>query len=469
MTKDNLVERLAALPQLAGIPREELEWLASHGSVKVFEAGHVVAPKGKPIVVLWILLSGHVAIRVDRGAGLRHAMSWRTGDVGGMLPYSRMTGPPGDNRAEERTEGFELSTEHFTEMINRCPKFTALCVHRMIDRARSFNTSDLQDEKMMSLGRLAAGLAHEINNPASATVRSVKLLRQVLPSSDTASRELGMAELSEEALKAIEKVRTSCIAERVIGRSPIEQSDRHDEITEWLSSQKCDEEIADTLAETAVTIDELDSLAAALPRESIESALRWVSAGCTTYRLAIEIENAASRIHELVAAVKNFSYMDNLAGPELVDIGPGLRDTIKVMESKAKAKSATIKLNIDENLPRVYATGGELNQVWLNVIDNALDAIPDSGEIEISACRELDMVVVHVIDNGPGIPKDVMPHIFDPFFTTKQPGQGTGLGLDIARRLLRRYQGDIEFQSRPGRTDCRVSLIPDIPDPFDEK
>ncbi len=173
----------------------------------------------------------------------------------------------------------------------------------------------------------------------------------------------------------------------------------------------------------------------------------------------MDIQQAATRIYELVAAVKKFTYMDNLAGPELVDVEPGLRDTIRVLASKVKSKGASITLEVEANLPRVRATGGELNQVWMNLIDNALDAIPQSGNIHISARRELDHVLVCVTDDGSGIPSDVMPRIFDPFFTTKSPGRGTGLGLEITRRLVRRYQGDISVQSRPGQTEFRVSLV----------
>ncbi|MBE0594732.1 MAG: hypothetical protein IH616_20285, partial [Gemmatimonadales bacterium] len=217
------------------------------------------------------------------------------------------------------------------------------------------------------------------------------------------------------------------------------------------------------LSETAVTIQELDSLAGVVSGETLEPALRWIATSCETHSLAIDIERAAGRIYELVAAVKKFTYMDNLAGGDSVDVESGLQDTIRIMTSKAKAKGATITLDVEADLPRVHATGGELNQIWLNLIDNALDAIPESGRVAVSARAELGRVVVRVVDDGPGIPPDDLPRIFDPFFTTKPPGQGTGLGLDIARRLLRLHHGDITVQSRPGQTEFRVSLLVDQP------
>ena len=245
--------------------------------------------------------------------------------------------------------------------------------------------------------------------------------------------------------------------------SAVQQADREDEIAAWLERHQVDPEHAEPLADTAVTIDVLDMLARAAAGDTLDAALRWIAAGCATHSLAMDIEQAATRIHELVAAIKRFSYMDGRTGPEPIDLEPGLRDTIRVLAAKAKAKGAAITLEVAPDLPRVLATGGELNQVWLNLIDNALDAIPESGHVAVSAVAELDRVVVRVVDDGPGIPEEARPRIFDPFFTTKPPGQGTGLGLDIARRLLRLHHGDITVESRPGRTEFRVSLVVDPP------
>ena len=193
--------------------------------------------------------------------------------------------------------------------------------------------------------------------------------------------------------------------------------------------------------------------------DTLEAVLRWIAVACETHSLAADMKMAATRIHELVASVKRFTQMDNLSAPEDVDVETGLRDTVRVIASKARAKNVAVTLDIEPDLPRVRATSGELNQVWLNLIDNAIEAIQGSGRIDITARRELDRVVVRVVDDGPGIPPDVEPRIFDAFFTTKPPGQGIGLGLEITRRLVRRYKGDIDVQSRPGRTEFRVSLL----------
>ncbi len=459
MADADLVSRLAALPTLAAIPRAELEWIVAHGWPYLGEAGDLLARKGEPIDHLYILLEGHIAVRVDRGAGLRRAMEWRTGDTTGLLPYSRMTSPPGDTYLEERTELLLVHHDHFPGMIRSCPSFTAMCVHTMLDRARGFNTSDLQDEKMISLGKLAAGLAHELNNPASATVRGAKLLLTGLTEAEEAARALGAAGLTDAQLADIDAMRSVCLAKPLdVVLSPIQQVDREDGIAAWLERHESDPGHAGALAATAVTIEALDMLAEAVPAETLDVALRWVASGCSMHALAVDVERAATRIHDLVAAVKRFTHMDHLAGPDYVAVEGGLRDTIRVVASKARSKGVAIALDVEPGLPLVHATGGELNQVWLNLIDNALDAAPQDGHVGIDARRELDRVVVRVVDDGPGIAPEALPMIFDPFFTTKPPGQGTGLGLDIARRLLGRWHGELSVDSKPGRTEFRVSL-----------
>ena len=456
----DLVTRLAAHRTLGAAPRAQLEWLASRGTLLRFPAGEVMRRVREEIDALWIVLEGQISIRVDRGAGPRKVMEWRAGDVTGMLPYSRAKVTPGETRSDEATAVLAIHRDHFPELIRDCHEVTAALVHNMLDRARHFTSTDLHDEKMLALGRLAAGLAHELNNPASAVVRSAGSLIASLAEAEGSARALGAARLSTAQLGALDRVRGSCLAERVKGvRSPIEQADREDEIIGWLDRHGADTRAGESLAESAVTFEALDELAQVLEGPALDAALRWLAAGCATRSLASQIESAASRIHAIVAAVKGFTYMDE-AVPMPVDVGRGLADTITVMENKAKGRSASMALDLEPDLPAIQGYGGELNQVWLNLVDNALDAVPEGGRVEISVARDRhrDAVVVRVVDNGPGIPDDIRERIFDPFFTTKPFGQGTGLGLDITRRLVRRHDGFIDINSRAGRTEFRVTL-----------
>jgi signal transduction histidine kinase len=461
MTDPALVDRLAALPNLAEIPRSELAWLATHGAIEVYEAGELMAHKGRLIDKLWVILSGRVTVRVDHGAGPRLVMGWGEGEVSGMLPYSRMKGPPGNNQAESLTEALAIHQDQFREMIHACPKFTAYTVHLMLDRARNFNTSEMQDEKMVSLGRLSAGLAHELNNPASAIVRGAKLVRQGLSETDQASRALGAAGVGAEAMKFIEALCARGMADAGGGvLSPLQFAEREDEIAAWLDAHGCDGSHAATLAETGVDIDSLEELASLASKEALDPALRWISARSTAASLARDIEQAGTRVHDLVGAVKRFTYMDSRGRPDSVDVEQGLRDTIRVLASKARTQGTSIDLVLEPGLPTVNAAGGELNQVWMNLLDNALDAVGEPGHIEVTGRTERGRVVIRIIDNGEGIPPEILPKIFDPFFTTKPPGQGTGMGLEISRRLVRQYRGEISVQSRPGRTEFAVSLVP---------
>jgi signal transduction histidine kinase len=454
-----LAARLREHRLLGAVPPEELAWVAAHGYVRHFEVGDLLAPHDTPVEGLHIILSGHLAIYVNRGDGRHKVLEWLGGDVSGLLPYSRMKSSPGDVVAEQPSEALTVPKEHFPELILQCPEITATLVHVMVDRARHFTSTDLHDEKMKSLGKLAAGLAHELNNPASAVVRSAKSLVDGLVAAEKASRALGAAQLTPDQRAAVDAVRDACLATRVSGaHSPLEAADRVDAISDWLEAHGADVSVAGDLADTAVTLPALDRLAEALQGEVLDAALRWVAHGCAARSLALEIGTAASRIHELVAAVKGFTHMDRETTAQPTDVGQGLTDTLTVLRAKVKTKSATVAVAVTPDLPPVLAYGGELNQVWVNLIDNALDAVAPGGRVDVSAKREGAKLVVRIADDGPGIPDAVRQRIFDPFFTTKPVGEGTGLGLDIVRRLVNRHDGEIEVASRPGHTVFTVSL-----------
>jgi signal transduction histidine kinase len=454
----SIQDRLSAHRLLVGAPPDQIAWLAARGRLVRLEPGDVVSPKGKPVQGLYIMLSGHMTISVDRGAGPHKVMEWRAGDVGGYLPYSRLVAAPGDVRIEVPSEIFMIPREEIPALIRECYELTAIFVHVMVDRARHFTSNDLHEEKMSSLGKLAAGLAHELNNPASAVARSAQGLKLRLSEVEKASRTLGAARLSEVQQAAVDRARERCLtaAGVTFGRSPVEQADREDSIAEWLKRHHADENAAEALAQSAVTLDALDQLAEALDGEALRATLAWLVAGCATYQLASEIEAAASKIHNLVAAVKGFTYMDQATMPKPVDVGQGLSDTLAVLNAKARGKQVGVNLEVEADLPRIQGFGGELNQVWANLVDNALDAA--SGHVTVAAGRQGQSVVVRVVDDGPGLPAEIRERIFDPFFTTKPVGQGTGLGLDIARRIVQKHQGQIEVDSRPGHTQFSVTL-----------
>ena len=354
MAYTDLVEQLSQHKTLASAPREELTWLASHGEVRHLAEGDVLTTKGAVVESFVVLLTGHIAIFVDRGAGIHKVMEWRAGDVTGMLPYSRMVTPPGDTVAQEPCTILALHRDQLPAMIRECHQVTSILVHKMLDRARAFTSSDLHDEKMASLGKLSAGLAHELNNPAAAIERSAVLLEERLEDAERATRVLGASRLTEAQLAAIDAVRASCLVPSSQGvLSPLQRAEREEAIGDWLDDHDLDSGIAASLAETAVTLDALDRIADAVEGAALDAVLRWAAAGCSVRELASEIQDAAMRISGLVQAIKGFTHMDQATVAESMDLALNLGNTITILRSKARAKSIAVTVEVEPELPRV--------------------------------------------------------------------------------------------------------------------
>jgi signal transduction histidine kinase len=386
-------------------------------------------------------------------------MESKAGDVGGMLPYSRATGAPGYVMVEEPSELFAVHRDHFPAMLRECPSLTAALVHAMIDRVRRFASTDWQDEKMASLGKLAAGISHELNNPASAASRSAKLLGDALDELETATQVLGESNLDARQRGRVAFLRTHGLMPATTGVfSPLERADREDEISAWLQDHGAQTQPAQVLGETGISLELLDELAEDFEGQSLDAVLRWIAARYAVQSLARDVDKAAGKIYDLVSALKRFTYMDKAVVTEPTDVAQGLVDTVSVLATKARSKEVAVKLDVPADLPRVMGYPAELNQVWANLIENALDAVDAHGHVRVCAAAREGAVDVRVIDNGHGIPAELQSRMFDPFFTTKPIGEGTGLGLDIARRIVRAHHGQIVVDSEPGRTEFRVTI-----------
>ena len=432
--------------------------MAARSVLRHLNPGEVLTPaSGEGVAGMYVVLSGRMTITVNRGAGPRKVLEWIGGDLTGFLPYSRIKSPPGDVMVDEPTTVVLLPREHIEALKRECPELTAVCVHVMLDRARVFTSSELHDEKMASLGRLAAGLAHEINNPASAVARNASSLEAALADLDRATRAFCALGLSDAVRKEIESVRVACEGCRT-ELTPIERADRQDAVSDWLAERGATTVEPDRLVDGGWTVEHLNRLGAVVHPKQIGVAVDYLASAQATRRLASDIEHGASRIHELVSAVKRFTYMDQAMVTAPTELGQGLADTVTMLASKARNKDADFRLIVEPNLPKVEAFGGELNQVWTNLIDNALDAIPRGGRVVVSAGRHQDAVIVRVSDNGPGVPPAIRARIFDPFFTTKEVGKGTGMGLDIARRLVTKHRGRIEMRTDETGTVIEVTL-----------
>ena len=458
MTTQELVNILVNHRTLGKAPLEELTWVAEHGVLIHLEPGAVVGKQGEIVDSLYIVFSGRLSTYVSRGIGKRKVFEWTGGDVTGLLPFSRLTISQGETVVDEPTDALSLSRNDLPELTRNCYEVTAIMVHAMTDRTRRFTSSALRDEKLISLGKLASGLAHELNNPASAAIRDAKSLAEALRAAEEAARDLAGAGLTAEQLKELDEVRAILVTSGRPHLSGLALADREETVAGWLRGHDIHSVQPEELARTPITIEALDRLARTLQGESLTAGLRWIAGGASARSIAYDIDRAATRIHALVTSVKGFTHMDRAPVAEPVDIHRGLEDTIAMLDGKAEKKSVAITLTVSRDLPAIQGVGVEINQIWMNLIDNALDAAPDRGHVDVTATQQGTYALVRVVDDGDGIPPDIQERIFDPFFTTKSVGEGTGLGLDIVRRIVDSHRAEIYVESRPGRTEFRVKF-----------
>jgi signal transduction histidine kinase len=344
-------------------------------------------------------------------------------------------------------------------MLQRMPELGQRLVAIMADRIRETTRLETQRDNLMALGKLSAGLAHELNNPAAAAQRATASLRETLETVREASIRLARHALSVEQRELIIQFeRKAGQYTATIPADPLAQSDREERITTWLEARHVPDawKIAPVLADVGVEIPKLESLASQVGDHVVSDALIRIASILTISRLIGEIENSTKRISDLVRAIKEYSYMDQAAMQE-VDLHQGLENTLTILHHRLKNGIRVLR-TYDENLPRICAFGGELNQIWTNLISNAIEAMQGKGELRVRTARELDRVLVEIGDSGPGIPPDVLPHIYEPFFTTKRVGEGTGLGLDTVCRIIRNHHGEIRVSSQPGDTRFQVYL-----------
>jgi PAS domain S-box-containing protein len=321
-------------------------------------------------------------------------------------------------------------------------------------------------EKMAALGKLSAGLAHELNNPAAAAQRAADHMREQLSTLETLAMRMSQHGLDEAAWLRLHQVREAGVDPSIVGEmGPLERADREDAIAGWLDAQGIEEgwEMAPGLVAAGLDASGLDALAVDFPRAALADALAWISHSRAAVELLETIATSARSISDLVGAIKEYSYMDRAPEQE-VDIHDGIENTLRILDHKLKSGPGLVR-DFDRGLPRVVVLASELNQVWTNLIDNAIDAAGPGGEVRIRTFRDGDRIAVEIADNGAGIPPDIQTRIFDPFFTTKDVGKGTGLGLDVARRIVvERSGGELDFRSEPGDTRFWVRLPLRLPE-----
>ena len=453
-------DELRPLAILEGLPDWQLAWFCDHGDKIELGTGDRMSELGQPADFMFIVVIGTVEGYEEIGGEWLTVATIRRGQVTGMLPFSRMTHYPRYAVAVEPSLVLRIKKTDFQEMLTVSHEVGQRLVAQMSDRVRGDVRLEQQREKMVALGRLSAGLAHELNNPAAAVRRAAAGLAEQLARLPALVVGLVRHDVGEAAFTAVDRLRRLARERESPDLSPLDRSGREEEITAWLEGHGAAEawEIAGTLADAGLAVDDLETFAGQVPDAILAAALAWVASGLGADRMVAEIASSAGRISELIASVRSYSHMDRSPEHKPTDVRQGLDNTLTILGHKLKQKNIRLVRDYQDDLPTIPANAGELNQVWTNLIDNAIDAMGDGGQLRIEARSDDSGVDVKVIDDGPGIPDDVRPRIFEPFFTTKGVGEGTGLGLDIAMRIVKTHRGQIDVQSRPGRTEMFVRL-----------
>jgi signal transduction histidine kinase len=448
---------LIRLPVFADLPDDQIAWFLSQTLDIQLKAGDIYMRVGEPVQFMVVVLDGTLQVRGEIN-GEAITFDIKPGTVTGVLPFSRMKISQLTGRAVTDSHVLRFPSSLFPELIQKMPELTQRLVGLMSDRIRETTRIEQQKDRLAGLGKLSAGLAHELNNPASAAKRATGQLREILKKIRDASHELGRRDLTAVQRAEIEKLEASFVQQDGSPPDALAISDLEDQIDSLLRSHGQNDlwQLAADLARKNIKPEALESLFSILDAGTARAALVRIAASVEVAGLLGEIESSTTRISDLVCAIKEYTFMDQ-APVQNVDIVKGLETTLTILNYKLK-KGVVVHRDYPKIPLLINSFGSELNQVWTNIIDNAIDAMSGQGELRVRAYREDPCVVVEIGDNGPGISPEVKDHIFEPFFTTKGVGEGTGLGLDTVQRIVRKHHGNIQVTSKPGDTRFHIYL-----------
>ncbi len=454
---DEIVDFLQSVPDLSAVPREQLEWLVRESEIISYEPGIINRP-GDVFDYLILVLEGKIEVYAFQNGQKKTQMTNSRGAMTGLIPFSRMKSSPVFTEAIGPVKTLSLHRSKFPSLIAHNYELTEVLVHSMVDRVRLFTTNHFQNEKLMSLGKLSAGISHELNNPAAAVLRSAEDLKRVVGTFAASLQVIAPLQPTPQEIESLVGVVQKALHNGFERIPLLERKRRENELSDWLGNNNVETDCEVTFADSGISTDDLERLKQSVSENVFHPFINWLAARLQTEKAIDEIAASSRRISELVQSVKSYTRMDQAQAMDSVCINEGIRNTITMLEYKARRHSVVINADLESDLSYILGFPGELNQIWTNIIDNAIDAMKDGGELTVKTLSMPDHVVFNVIDNGPGIAPENLERIFDPFFTTKDVGEGTGVGLDLVQKVVQQHHGKIEVNSRPGRTEFSIAF-----------
>ena len=454
-------KQLQQFEALVSVPENQLEWLEQNSEIVKYNDGEFIAVEGTKISGPHFILDGEVYIYMKQGNENREITVFGQGNIFGYLPYSRGINSSVHAQAVGAVKLLSFNTDEIRTMMHDHFELTQALVHIMNNRVRDFTTLQQQNDKMAALGKLSAGLAHELNNPAAALVSDSVTLRQHLSSQPLIFKNLTALCLETAQMDAINaEVQKILNAPAKPNLSLKEKTKKEEAIADWLDERGIDnyEEISEVFTDFNVSFETLAAFEQSLQDDALSPVFNWILNILTTEKIIQDIQVSSGRISELIKSVKIYTHMDRGSQKIATNIHDGIRNTLSILGHKFRKGNAELEEHYDHSLPTLMAYTGELNQVWTNLLDNALDSMEANkkGKIIITTGKDREFIKVTITDDGPGIPQNILPNIFDPFFTTKDVGKGTGMGLETVQRIVLRHKGSVKVESEQGKTTFTV-------------
>jgi signal transduction histidine kinase len=469
---DSLRTQLRTVPILSSLRDDELNCLEGVQELHLDKEA-VLVKQGEVAHYFWILLKGELHIYQTQPDGREMVMATlESGNAFGELPLLANIPNSSSIRTSDPSHLLQLDEEQFWALMTSCPNVRKAILGNMAYRFQKLQSTTVQQEKMASLGTLAAGLMHELNNPGSAARRAASQLRENLMRLHELTATFSKSDLTTEQKMCLYELQAQALtAKQPVVMSSLDQSDAEESLAEWMESANIENawKMAPTLVSIGMNAPELEHVRDDFKGPMLSAALNWLEALVSSMQLVTTIEESIGRVTDLVQAVKSYAY-EGKGQKQTIDINNSIHATLVILGHKLREKEIVLEKNFATDLPPLHSECSGLNQIWTNLLDNAIDAVPQHGHISVRTWAEKSTadpknphtdLCIRVSDNGAGIPLESQPQIFDPFYTTKPMGIGTGIGLGIVQRIVDQYGGVIRFSSEPGSTEFVVRLPSD--------